>query len=276
MESNSLESNSAKASTQDASIADASRITSPEFGALLARGAVPILPFGALEQHGPHLPLSTDTIMVDGLARRIAAAVDGIVLPPIGYGQTSDNAAFPGTITLSFDTVRAITTDIAAALQAQGARALVVVNGDFGNQAPLRQAAREISQRKGLPILVVNYPGMAEIAAELCTTEPAGLGLYHAEEFETSLMLLLRPGDVRMDRAVVEYPIYPPTFPAVPTGLDKLSRSGVFGDPRPATAELGGRLMNRLAQEAISLVGAFLAEHPSAAGDAPGAAHQNS
>jgi creatinine amidohydrolase len=262
-------------SSVEASGADASRITSPEFGALLARGAVPILPFGALEQHGPHLPLSTDTIMVDGLTRRIAAAVDGIVLPPIGYGQTSDNAAFPGTITLSFDTVRAITKDIAAALQAQGARALVVVNGDFGNQAPLRQAAREITEQPGLPVLVVNYPGMVEIAADLCTTEPAGLGLYHAEEFETSLMLLLRPGDVRMDRAVAEYPVYPPTFPAVPTGLDKLSRSGVFGDPRPATAELGGRLMDRLAQGAISLVGAFLAEHPPAAGDATGMAAQN-
>jgi len=272
---NSVESNSVEARNPEASCEDASRITSPEFGALLAGGAVPILPFGAMEQHGPHLPLSTDTIMAEGLARRVAAAVDGIVLPPIGYGQTSDNAAFPGTITLSFDTVRAITTDIAAALQSQGARALVVVNGDFGNQAPLRQAAREISERLGLPVLVVNYPGMAEIAAELCTTEPAGLGLYHAEEFETSLVLLLRPGDVRMDRAVAEYPVYPPTFPAVPTGLDKLSRSGVFGDPRPATAELGGRLINRLAQEAISLVQAFLAEHPAAGGDSIGTAAQN-
>ncbi len=88
-------------------------------------------------------------------------------------------------------------------------------------------------------------------------------------------MLLLRPGDVRMDRAVAEYPVYPPTFPAVPTGLDQLSRSGVFGDPRPATAELGGRLMDRLAQEAISLVQAFLAEHQAAGGNSIGTAAQN-
>lgn len=238
---------------------EAARISSPDFGARLAAGAVPVLPFGALEQHGAHLPLSTDTIMADGLARRITDEIGGILLPPLPYGQTSDNAGFAGTMTLSFDTVRAIAKDIAIALKQQGARGFVIVNGDFGNQAPLRQAAREISEQLGLPILVVNYPGMAEIAAELCTTEPAGLGLYHAEEFETSLVLHLRPDDVRMERAVAEYPVYPPTFPAVLTGLDKLSHSGVFGDPRPATAELGARLLDRLTVEAVALVNAFLA-----------------
>ncbi len=237
---------------------EAAAISSADFGALLTAGAVPILPFGALEQHGPHLPLATDTIMADGLARRIAAEVDGILLPAIAYGQTSDNAAFPGTLTLGFDTVRAMARDIAGALAAQGARTFVIVNGDFGNQAPLRQAAREVKEQLGVDVLVVNYPGMAEIAAELCTTEPAGLGLYHAEEFETSLVLLLRPDDVNMDLAVAEYPQYPPTFPAVLTGLEKLSISGVFGDPRPATAELGARLMDRLAIEAVRLVRAYL------------------
>ncbi len=232
--------------------------SSADFGALIEAGAIPILPFGALEQHGPHLPLATDTIMADGLARRISTAVGGILLPAIGYGQTSDNAGFAGTITLSFDTVRAIAKDIAAAVISQGARGLVIVNGDFGNQAPLRQAARETKEQLGIDVLVVNYPGMAQIAAELCSTHPAGLGLYHADEFETSLVLLLQPESVHMELAVAEYPDYPPTFPAVLTGLEKLSRSGVFGDPRPATAELGANLMDRLEAEAEALVEAFL------------------
>ena len=238
--------------------------SSADFGALIEAGAIPILPFGALEQHGPHLPLATDTIMADGLARRISTAVDGILLPTIGYGQTSDNAGFAGTITLSFDTVRAIAKDIAAAVISQGARGLVIVNGDFGNQAPLRQAAREIKEQLGVDVLVVNYPGMAQIAGELCTTKPAGLGLYHADEFETSLVLLLDPDHVRMELAVAEYPDYPPTFPAVLTGLEKLSESGVFGDPRPATAELGARLMDRLEIAAVALVQAYLATLPHA------------
>ncbi len=246
---------------------EAAAISSPDFGALLSAGAIPVLPFGALEQHGPHLPLATDTIMAEGLARRISTAVGGILLPAIAYGQTSDNAAFPGTVTLSFDTVRAIAKDIAGAVASHGARGLVIVNGDFGNQAPLRQAARDVQEQFGIGVLVVNYPGMAEIAAELCTTEPAGLGLYHAEEFETSMVLLLRPEHVNMELAVAEYPHYPATFPAVLTGLEKLSRSGVFGDPRPATAELGRRLMDRLEIEAVTLVNAFIATLPGAARD---------
>ena len=75
-------------------------------------------------------------------------------------------------------------------------------------------------------------------------------------------MLLLQPAHVRMELAVAEYPDYPPTFPAVLTGLEKLSRSGVFGDPRPATAELGANLMDRLEAEAVALVEAFLTTLP--------------
>ena len=177
----------------------------PRVGELLASGAVPILPFGAQEQHGPHLPLSTDTMMADGLARRLAAAVGGLLLPALPYGQTTDNSAFSGTVSLSFDTTRAVAVDIAAAVQAHGARGLVIVNGDFGNRAPLTLAARQISDA-GLRVLVVNYPGLEQVVADLLTTEPAGFGLVHADEFETSVVLALRPETVEMSRAVASIP----------------------------------------------------------------------
>lgn len=74
----------------------------PEVGELLSAGAIPILPFGALEQHGPHLPLSSDTQMADGLARRLAAAIGGLLLLAVPSGQTTDNIGFPGTVALSF------------------------------------------------------------------------------------------------------------------------------------------------------------------------------
>ena len=229
----------------------------PRVGELLASGAVPILPFGAQEQHGPHLPLSTDTMMADGLARRLAAAVGGLLLPALPYGQTTDNDAFPGTVTLSFDTTRAVAVDIAASVRAHGARGLVVVNGDFGNRAPLTLAARQISDT-GLRVLVVNYPGLEQVVASLLTTEPAGFGLVHADEFETSVVLALRPEAVEMSRAVAEYPKFPATFPAEPVDLRALSQSGVFGDPRPATAALGERILAVLTTSAVELVTAFL------------------
>lgn len=236
---------------------EASRLAWPAVGRLMSTGALPILPFGAQEQHGPHLPLATDTIMADGLSRGIAREVGGLLLPAVPYGQTTDNRSFPGTVSLSFDTVRAIAVDIASSVKPHGAKGFVIVNGDFGNRAPLASAARQISDG-GLRTLVVNYPGMLEIAQQMCTTEPAGMGLYHADEFETSIVLALEPGDVVMSRAVAHYPDYPPTFPSEPPDLRELSASGVFGDPRPATAELGHRLIDALVVEATDLVRAFI------------------
>lgn len=235
-----------------------SRLAAPDLARALQGGAIPLLPFGAYEQHGPHLPLATDTIMARALAQRLAPMVGGIVLPAVEYGQTTGNDGFPGTLSLSFDTVRAIATEIAAGLQRAGARCLVIVNGDFGNQAPLRLAVRDIKHHTGFSALVLNYPGMEAAAAEICDTPGAGFGLHHADEFETSIVLAADPDAVAMDRVVAEYPEFPPTFPAVEVGLHELSASGVFGDPRPATAEKGERLLDRLADAAASLIAAFV------------------
>lgn len=234
------------------------RISAPDLAAALRAGAIPLLPFGAYEQHGPHLPLATDTIMARALAQRLAPLVGGIVLPAVEYGQTTGDDGYPGTLSLSFDTVRAIAIDIAGALRRAGARCLVIVNGDFGNQTPLRLAARDIKQDSGFPVLVVNYPGMEEAAAAICDTAGAGFGLHHADEFETSVVLAVDPSAVAMDRAVAEYPEFPATFPAVEFGLHELSASGVFGDPRPATAAKGELLLDRLADAAAGLVAAFV------------------
>ncbi|MCW6005713.1 creatininase family protein [Micromonospora sp. CPCC 205371] len=224
----------------------------------LAQRRPVVLPFGAYEQHGPHLPLATDTAMATAVAQRVARRTGALLLPAVAYGETSGNAGFPGTVSLSFDTVRAITLDICAALVRHGASSLVIVNGDFGNRAPLAQAAREAGVRLGLPVLVVDYPDLPRIAAEICQTPPAGDGFYHADEVETSIMLAVAADSVRMERAVAEYPRFPPAFPAAFTGLEKISASGVFGDPRPATAEKGADLLERLAEAATTLVEAYL------------------
>jgi creatinine amidohydrolase len=224
----------------------------------LAEGRPVVLPFGAYEQHGPHLPLCTDTIMATHLARPVAERVGGLLLPSVSYGETSNNAGFPGTLSLSFDTVRSIALDICTALVRHGARSLVIVNGDFGNLAPLKLAAREARERLELPVLVVDYPGLPAIAAEVCETPPAGPGFYHADELETSVMLAVAPQSVRMERAVAEYPAFPPTYPAAFAGLETISVSGVFGDPRAATADKGRLLLDRLVDEASTLVQAFL------------------
>lgn len=224
----------------------------------LAAGRPIILPFGAYEQHGPHLPLATDTIMATELAQRLALRFGAWLLPAVSYGETSNNAGFPGTLSLSFDTVRAILLDICKALHGHGATQLIVVNGDFGNQAPLKLAARQAQQQLDMKVLMIDYPDMEQIAAEILDSQPAAPGFYHAEEFETSVVLAASPESVRMEHAVPEYPQFPRTYPALFTGLDTISTSGVFGDPRTASAEKGRQLLIALEAASAALIRSFL------------------
>jgi creatinine amidohydrolase len=231
----------------------------PEVKELADQGRVAVLPFGAFEQHGPHLPLSTDTIMAEELARRLARAAGALLLPPVHYGETSGNGGFPGTISLGFDTVRRIALDICASLRSGGVAGLVIVNGDYGNQAPLKLAAREAAEQLGYPVLMIDYPGLAEIAAEVSQSPSAGHGFYHADEVETSMVLAIEPTAVQMARAREEYPEFPPVYGSTPIPLHRLSASGVFGDPRGATAEKGARILDALTERAWPIVAAFLA-----------------
>jgi creatinine amidohydrolase len=238
---------------------DGRTATWPEVEARVRSGCVAVLPFGAFEQHGPHMPLSTDTIMAEELARRLASAADALLLPPVHYGETSGNNGFPGTISLGFDTVRRIALDICAGLRDGGVAGLVVVNGDFGNQAPLKLAAREARDQLGYPVLMIDYPGLAEIAAEVSESVPAGHGFFHADEVETSMVLAIEPEAVQMAQARPEYPQFPPTYGSEPIQLRQLSASGVFGDPRGATAEKGERILDALTERAWRIMQPFVA-----------------
>lgn len=235
--------------------------TWPEVLIKIDQGSIAFLAFGAQEQHGPHLPINTDTVLASGLARRLADEFEALLLPPIAYGDAWNNTGFPGTLSLSPETVQALLLDIGRGLQAQGILALVVVNGHFGNRAPLELAARRLVTQDRLPVMILDYPGLERLAAEICSTEPAAPTFYHADEVETSLMLLLDPSRVRMERAAAEYPHFPPTFGSEPIRLDTFCHSGVFGDPRSATAKKGAFLLAGLVDECIKLVRLFLVSH---------------
>ena len=135
-----------------------------------------------------------------------------------------------------------------------GVKGLITVNGHFGNREPINLAARALSEA-GFPVLHLDYPRLEALAAELMESEPAGPGFYHADEVETSMMLALSPDTVRMDRAAPEYPAFPELFGSEPMKLSAFNKSGVFGDPRPATAEKGEALIGGIAAESLRLIG---------------------
>ena len=225
---------------------DSARTAWPEIDA--AHALIALLPLGALEQHGPHLPLDTDTVLATGVGRRIAGRVGGWLLPVLGYGEAWSAEGWPGTISLSAATLQRSIEDIAAGLKRIGVTGLVTVNGHFGNRVPIAAASYP------LPVLHLDYPGLESAAAEFCVSKPAGSGFYHADEVETSMMLALAPEAVRMERAVAEYPTFPADFGTRPMQLRTFNSSGVFGDPRAATAATGEQIIDRIVMESVALI----------------------
>ncbi len=232
--------------------------TWPEVKEYVDRGAVAILAFGAQEEHGPHLPLSTDTIEAGGLARRLAEELDAMLLPPIAYGDSWGATGFPGTVSITFSTIYALVTDIGKSLKFNHVRGLIVVNGHFGNHNPIELAARELTTQHDFPTMMLDFPGLVEIAGQVLESKPAAPTFYHADEFETSMVLALEPATVHMDRAQAEYPEFPVSYYSEPILLDTFCKSGVFGDPRPATAEKGKRMLEMFTRENLKIARAFI------------------
>ena len=229
-------------------------------GEAITRGAWAVLPVGALEQHGYHLPLTVDTDLASGVARGIADALGALLLPAIAYGDAWNNSGFLGTISLKPETLKAIVLDIGRELRRMGVPIMVTLNGHFGNREPIALAAR-ILQGEGLKVVHLDYPGLEALAAEICDSPPAGPGFFHADEVETSMMLALRPDSVRMEKAVAEYPVFPATFGIEPMQLSAFNQSGVFGDPCPSTADKGRRLIDGIVAACLAQIESYRSQH---------------
>lgn len=225
---------------------------------VLAGGRAALLPFGSLEAHGPHLPLSTDTVIAEHVAMALAERLDAALLPAIGFGETWLTAGYPGTISLAPATVTAIAMDLARSAHAVGLDRMVVVNGDFGNRAPLDAAARALAG-EGIRMLVLNFPGIEDASQAVRTSASASPGLAHADEIETSLVLAAVPELVRPDVAKANYPQFPVDFGLRPIQLHQITEVAVFGDPSQASAAKGEAIMTAIIEAAAAQVSRYLA-----------------
>lgn len=235
-------------------------LTWTEIAAMPQREEVVIVqPAGALEQHGPHLPLIVDAAISLGVLgkalERLEPEIPVYALPCLYYGKSNEHCQFPGTITLSAQTLLAVLMEMADSLYQAGFRKLVLKNAHGGQPQIMEIAARDIHQKYPdflvFPLFTWRVP---HIAAELLTKQELTRGI-HAGDAETSLMLSLLPDQVKMERAVREYP---PELPAdsllsmegkLPFAwlTHELSQSGVIGDGTAANREKGDRLLDSLA-----------------------------
>ncbi len=217
-----------------------------------------VLPTGATEQHGPHLPCAVDTVISAGVVghalARLPEAVPAYAMAPITYGKSEEHLHFPGTMTLSGETLLATMNEIGESVYRAGFRKLLIVNGHGGQPQVMEIAARELRLRHGDFIVVPSFTWrVPHVAGQYLSEREKKLAM-HAGHAETALMLALAPDTVRMDHAVTNYPpefpsklLSPDGRPACAWSARDFGPSGVIGDPLPATAAQGQAILDSLA-----------------------------
>ena len=224
------------------------RLTWPDIKEEIQKGRdTVVVPFGSTEQHGRHMPLGTDAVLGDeigwGLAERLAA----FLAPTVRFGCSEHHLSFTGTISLGKETFGSIVRDVTASLSGHGFRRIVLLPTHGGNFKPLAEAAAKIEPAVGVRILAfTDLEGLVNAAFESSRAfgvDAAKSGA-HSGEWETSLMLALRPEQVKMDWAAEGFvgelsEIMSKVF----DGIQNLDQNGVLGDPRPATAEAGKKYL---------------------------------
>jgi len=225
---------------------------------------VAILPVGAVEAHGPHLPLSTDVVIAEAMAWACADELDAagrtaLVLPPVWYTEAGFAESFPGTVSVGGSVVTATVVDIARSMGRAGVGTLAVANAhlDPGNIAALSRAADSSP-----PECRIVFADVTRRAAAHRLTEEFRSGACHAGRYEGSMVLAEAPELVR-DEIAAELPANPASLvDAIQAGLHTFASAGgpqaYFGAPAEATAEEG--------QETIRVLGSLLAEAVFAAG----------
>jgi creatinine amidohydrolase len=211
-----------------------------------------VVPFGSTEQHGRHLPLGTDAVLGDEIGRGLADRLEAFLAPTVRFGCSAHHMAFPGTISLEAETFHCIVRDVVASLSRHGFRRIVLLPTHGGNFEPLARVASDIQPGKGLRILAfTDLQAFAKSSFE--SSKASGVDAArsgaHSGEWETSLMLFLRPEQVKMDRASEGFlGELPEVMSKVFNGIQDLDENGVLGDPRPATREAGKRYLEELVE----------------------------
>jgi creatinine amidohydrolase len=193
-----------------------------------------VLPFGSVEEHGYHLPLSTDGDIALRVAEELSRKKGVMIAPVVWYGVCNTTRSFPGTVSAGFDSFKAYVSDLLASLGESGFKKVYVISGHLGGSHV--SALKEASRERDMSIFFLDLRNVE--TKDILETMP-----FHAGEGETSLMLHLHPEKVNMSKAVdedIEFEEFSMTSSV------KLNKSGVWGQATKATAEKGEELFKRV------------------------------
>lgn len=209
----------------------------------VAASSLLVVPLGSTEQHGPHLPLSTDTDVAVALAARLAAVRDDVVVAPaVPYGSSGEHAGFAGTLSIGAAALELLVVELVRSADAFAG--VVLVSGHGGNAAPVASAVRTLTE---------------EGRRVLAWSPRIEGGDAHAGRTETSLLLALAPASVRLEAAAAgDARPLAELMPALRAGgVAAVSANGVLGDPAGATVEEGDALLDELAADLAAAVQTF-------------------
>lgn len=220
-----------------------------------------VLAFGATEQHGPHMPLGTDAMLGDELARALADRLDAFVAPTVRVGCSAHHVGFAGTMSIGEETFHALVAEVVRSLAAGGFRRVVLVPTHGGNFAPLAAALEKLGAVDGVRVDAITDLSVLFQIAMIGENEhgvPLNEGGLHAGEWETSLILAIHPDLVDMERAEPGFTGDPQQ--AIQTlfrdaGVVELAENGVLGDPAKSSAEHGRRYWERAIELALESLG---------------------
>ena len=236
-------------------------LTWPEAEESLQKVDVAILPVGAIEQHGPHLPLDTDSFDAQYLAHQVAAACSEprpLVLPLIPYGVSYHHDGFKGTISINNNTLSNLVYEIGISLAKNGIKKIVIINGHGGNSPSLNFAAQMINRDSRI-FVCVDTGETSDVDIYKMVETPNDV---HAGEFETSTALAVRPNYVKLDLAESSVPDFSNRYLNFTSkrGISwyaytkRISNNGIMGDPKKATAEKGKKMWQIMIAHLVAFI----------------------